>query len=518
MARRTKVAEVPLEVLSEQAVEKDAPPDLGKKSVVDFPDAKENATPRSFLLLQVASAADDFVAWGQDVKGRDKQLREFFPTEPFLASAVYSTSIRNASFAWDVVPADPTAPKPRNTILAVNRLLRASDRGNGWSSLITKTSIDLYTQDNGAFWEIIRSRNSPTAPVLNIAHLDSQRCYRTGDPTVPVVYEDRWGRLHPLNWYQVVTIEEFPSPVESMYGVQLCAVSRALRAVQILRDIEIFKHEKVSGRFARAIDFVSGVTNTELEDAKRLASESANNMALARYSEPIMLTGIDPTNPVTHVRVDLASLPDGFDEETTHKWYLAILAMAFGVDYQEFAPLPGGSLGSGQQSEILHLKTRGKGPATVMTLFEHIINDNRLIPATVRLQYKLHDARAAEEQANARFLRGKDRALRVQSGELDLKAAIEMAFVDGDLPEYLAEALQGRLQSQPPPEPTVPDSQQVTDEQIDGGRESHIERRDFSGEVDPFTEEEIWQERERLISLWQEEADALDNTLAAASG
>ena len=425
-------------------VEKQFSEELVQRSVVTPPSDKENARPIAPFLTILSSVADSITPWGTNVRARDKELREFVVSEPVIASALYSTSVRNASFEWEVVPANPEGPDPKNTRLAVTRMLQNSNRGQGWKPFMLKSCNDLYGQDNALFWELIRAKDSPDSPVLNIAHLDSGQCWRTGSPEVPVVYQDRYGKLHYMKWYQVIVIEEFPSSIESMLGVQLCAVSRALKASQILRDIEIYKHEKVSGRWAKSIDFIGGVSRTELEDAYKEATAFLDNRGLQRYGHHIIIPGIDPTNPISHETIDLASLPDNFNFDEEMKWYIAILAMAFGVDYQEFAPLPSGALGSGQQSEILHMKTRGKGPAMIMGLFESILNNNSILPKTVKFQFKVHDAAQEESQANARFLRGKDRSLRIQSGELDEIAARQIAIKDGDLPDYLADEMDER--------------------------------------------------------------------------
>lgn len=409
-----------------------------QNTVVDYP-APHERTGVFRTILMTASTADVIPAWNAyNTSTRDKLLREFYKTEPMLASGVYTATARNSSFQWEIVPSDPSVKPPRNTIRAVTKMLANADRGNGWSEFMSKICVDLYTQDNGAFIELIRLQDDPSSPVINIAHLDSQRIYRTGNPEVPIIYEDRFGRWHELKWYQVRTLEEFPMPDEEAYGTQLCAVSRCLLAAQILRDIHIYKREKVSGSFTRAIHFVGGVSQGEIDDALAWAKEQNLNLGLYRYSQPVIVPGLDPGSPVNVETIDLATLPDAFDEETANKWYVAQLAMAFGVDYQEFAPLPGGNLGSSQQADILDKKTRGKGPALIMSLIEHMMNDTGILPATVRFQFKEHDLRVETDKANAAYTRGKDRAMRLESGELDPDAAIDLAVYEGDIPEHIA--------------------------------------------------------------------------------
>ncbi len=184
------------------------------------------------LVLSIATAADDFTPWGLDPVRRDQELRRFWPTEPVLASAVYALAIRNAVFSW-------TLEGPELTVAVVQDMLAMSDLGAGWLSLTTKLSIDVMTQDNGGFMEVIRERDEPDAPVLGLAHLDAGRCVRTGNAETPVIYQDAKGTYHRLKRHQVVMVVEMPSPVERMRGMQLCAVSRVLRAAQYLRDIGV---------------------------------------------------------------------------------------------------------------------------------------------------------------------------------------------------------------------------------------------------------------------------------------
>lgn len=441
------------------------------QSVVDLPNVTERYRPAGPIVFNIAQQADEFTPWGYNLKQRDAQLRGFWHTEPILASAIYMMAARMAAMPVEVVASDPKGVRPRNTIMNATRMLNSAERGRGWQHFMIKLMTDVYTQDNGGFIEIIRRQNRPDSPVIGIAHLDSYMCERTGDPMTPVIYTDRKGRERKLSWWHVQTIEDMPSPVEEMYGAQYCAVSRALRAAQIIRDIALYKKEKISGGFQRSVHLVSGVTRQNVEDALALAGENMLNMNLTRFNPPSIIPTIDPEARLNHVQIDLASLPDGFNEETTFQWYVTQLAIAFGVDYQEFAPLASGALGSGQQSEMLHLKSRGKGPAMMISQLEHTFNDNGILPSNVKLQFTVEDARGDEGRANARFLRGKDRSLRMDSGELDAQAARELAVLDGDLPIEVLE----KLETRPEPVP-MRERDPLTSRQVTGGVESQNER------------------------------------------
>jgi hypothetical protein len=225
---------------------------------------------------------------------------------------------------------------------------------------------------------------------------------------------------------------------------------------------------------------VSGPTQQNIDDGLKLAREQMLNRGLVRYSLPVIIPGLDPSATLSHIHLDLATLPDNFDEDTSFKWYVAQLAAAFGVDYQEIAPLMTGSLGSSQQSEIMHLKTHGKGPALFMGLLEDVINDG-IIPRNVEFRFLEQDLRSESEKAEARFTRSKDRSMRVKSGELDGVAARRIAVADGDLPEWLADEIDKReknmqAQGQPIQSELEQNRQEFSANQITGGIETQEQK------------------------------------------
>lgn len=230
-----------------------------------------------------------------------------------------------------------------------------------------------------------------------------------------------------------------PSPVETARNMQYCVVTRVLRLAQILRDISIYKREKISGRFARALHLVGGVQRRALDDALARANEDANNQGLLRYMQPVILATLDPTARVSHEVVDLASLPDGFDEEKTMRWYINGMALAFGADSQDYAPLPGGNLGSSQQSKILHLKSRGKGPAMFMAMVEQAFNFHGIMPRTVTFKFGEQDTGADIEKAQLFLSRARGLVLLVEKGIITDQVARQIMKDAGDLNEkYLA--------------------------------------------------------------------------------
>lgn len=349
-----------------------------------------SATMMTFT-LQFAAAGDTIFKWGTNVKGRDRQLRDFWPTESYMAGAVATVCFRNSVFDWEI---DGTSERVNQ---AVTDMLLGAVAGDmiGWIPFVQRLSQDLYTQDNGAFIELVRDpgvdANSKfkeaMAPVLGIANLDAAQCTRTGNARYPVLYVDRNGREHKLAWWQVIAMSDFPSASEKMNGVGYCAVSRALRLAQIMRSIALFKDEEVSGRNIKRINLVGGVGQQQIKDAITRTSEEADNKGFSRYIEHAVLAGLDPEKPVSVAEVNLASLPEGFDFDQEMQWYISGLALDFGVDYQEFAPLPGGNIGSAAQSMVLHRKSSGKGPRTWMDSIANAFKVYGVLPRDTKLVF-----------------------------------------------------------------------------------------------------------------------------------
>ncbi len=319
-------------------------------------------------------------------------------------------------------------------------ILTNANNGKGWQDLLVKTSIDLYTQDNGAFWEIVRAGNKPDGVVIGLNHLDSMECWHTGDPLKPVVYRDTNGEYHLLPWYSVVELSELPAPVERLYGIQLCALTRLLRAAEIIKNITTYEQEKTGGRFQRAVHLVKGISTSEINDALKQVSTMADNAGLVRYIQPLVVGSIDPKADIGHDTIELASMPDNFSKETEIKLYITIVAMAFLSDYQDFAPLPGGNLGTSTQSEVLHMKSRGRGPALFMGLIANALNF-QVLPKAVQFKFAEQDLEADQAQADIRNKRAETRKLEVESGVLTVPAARQQALDKGDISPEIFEIL-----------------------------------------------------------------------------
>lgn len=408
-------------------------------SVKESPQQKSNYPSNVFessLLWFVASNADGFEPWGQRTKVRDFQLRNFITSESTFTSALGIVVARNAAYDWKI-------EGPPRTSAAMHRVLEDSDQGRGWTSLMSKLSIDAYTQDNGAFAEIARHDNSSAdSPVVALNHLDASRCWHTGDPLRPVIYMDIRGAYHLLDWWSVAVISEMPAPIDIRPGIQFCALTRLLLAAQVIKNVNIYMREKTGGRNTRAIHLIQGVTTDQITDALSKLQASADAQGLIHYMNPLMVGTIDPEAKVDYKTLELATLPESWDEQKIFDIYINQIAMAFLTDRQEFAPLSGGNLGTSAQSQVLHDKSRGKGPGLWMKITAHLMN-RLVMPKSCEFTYDLQDLDAEEKEATIKGARRTGRSVAIASGELLVGEARQEAVDDGDLDQELFERAGG---------------------------------------------------------------------------
>jgi hypothetical protein len=378
-------------------------------------------------IMLVFSVANEVITeWGPNTRRRDQELRAFWPTEPYLAGAIVSASFRNAAYDWVIKHPSKAVVK------AVTGMLNRAIAGDkiGWQDFVKKISQDLYTTDNGAFIEIIRDESNPglkgmNAPVIGIAHLDSNQCMRTGNPETPVIYEDRDGVLHKLKWYQVIALSEYPSAIERMNGVGYCAVSRILALAKIMKDMQTLKGEMIGGRNSKDINIVGGVSNSAIKDAVKRTQEKANNAGNIRYIDNVVLASLDPEKPVSVATVRLAAFPEGFTYQEEMEWYISGIALNLGTDYQDLAPLPGGGIGTGTQGDQLSRKSSGKGPRNFMDTIAGSFKTYGVLPREATMEYNDKNEQEELEKQNVRTKAIEEMAIAVNSKIMTPEAALK---------------------------------------------------------------------------------------------
>lgn len=377
--------------------------------------------PPGLSMFYLAGSGDGIQPWGLAPTYRDRQLRAFLPTETFTMGAIGTIVATNMGLDWIV-------EGPPKLVGQSTDMLHNAQFGEGLAVWTGKMSTDYYTQDKGAFTEFVRDFDTPLAPVVGMNHLDAARCWHTGNREVPVLYQDRLGKWHGLKWYQVATLREMPAPHEMYYGLQYSALTRILQVCQLLRNIFTLHLEQTSGRHTRKVIIIGGVNKNEIETAIKDAQMEADIAGSTRYMIPVIVTALDPEHAVTKQEIALADLPEDWAGHLDDymKWFMVAMSMGLLRDYQDFAPMPGGGLGQGQQSQVLHDKARGKGSQIWQKSTANMINMRGLLPRNCVFKYD--EADLGEEETRAQILDTTAAALQslINSGTFDPDGAREL--------------------------------------------------------------------------------------------
>lgn len=311
------------------------------------------------------------------LRDRDIVLSEFWKMEPILAGAVYSMSAKMSSMKW-------TITGPRLKGLAAAKLLARAEhmRGSDWGGFMSSSAVDFYTTNNGVFWEVARSKvsrdgkiNRLAGNLSDIGHIDSLACMLTGNRKTPMVYySELTGQELRFKAGQFISFTSLPSPREIYLGIGFCAVDRAYRAAKLLLGLHDYDEEKLSNLPPEGVAAVTGLTMDEFMDAVELWRIGRERDQSLTFPQVLWLIGSQPNVQVSIDFAGFSQIPESFDRQSVVSHYVMTLALDFGVDAREFWAISSGSLGTASESEIQHIKAKGKGPGEFISLTERHIN------------------------------------------------------------------------------------------------------------------------------------------------
>jgi hypothetical protein len=393
---------------------------------------------------------------------RDAVLAATPHKEDMWAGAISKVVTKFAAHSFTIKDSKDSQLRVKNS----QQLLKQADGGAGWITFAEKIIQDLATTDNGVFIRIRRAddqaqtiklksavmfaglpqqtfdeaqvtNSSSGAKITGLYHLDSLRCMRTGNLTYPVRYQPLMGSPQLLRWDQVLMYADQPSPRAELMGVGFCAASRCYKTIAKLAAMEQMIYEFLTGTGANKLVFLNGINDPTLQGILKSGEKDAQAKGLIYYLGTI-LGAIPSDTPVTSVEVVLKQLAAGFIPKDERDNANLIYANNLGIALQNIQPLSGQAMGTGTQSIVLAEAAEGMGmlPA-FLKWWEQTVSD-RVLPATTELAFdNEHDVRDQKAKAEARQLRGSDRAARIGSGEISPAIARQLAADDGDLPQEL---------------------------------------------------------------------------------
>lgn len=367
-----------------------------RQTIQKLPDAANgNGAGSDFWYIPV-SRGWILKTWG--TRERERQLREYYRHEynTLLQGAFGGLVKKIKATPWEL--AGPS--RGRNTARYFQDVFRDADFGDGWGNFLSRVLLDYLRQDGGAYIEIIAPGNpkrAPTGAITGLAHLDSLRCFPTGDPEFPVVYYSRDGKMHLLHNTRVIHLVDMPDSDESHPGYGLCALSRAIAIVQRQILMGRYIEQSLDDKPRAGFLVMRNVNSSELTKILTRYQQRQGTDQRPPWGDAIEVFSTDPSQPVEVQFVTYSEPPEKFDYAAYVQVDVNELALALGVDKQELWELTGGGIGTGAQSAILHAKSQGKAYGEILASLERKLND--ALPESCEFEFKQQDSQESREAA-----------------------------------------------------------------------------------------------------------------------
>ncbi len=326
---------------------------------------------------------------------RDKWLRDFvyWPGNDLLAGIVSTIVAKVAATGW-------VLEGPERVVnLYHDILLRQSEFGAGWGTMIQKFAWDYLTQDAGAFIERIRLGEADTeGAAMGFAHLDPQRLILQADYEYPAKYvsPDETILLHRS---RIIRVTDCPSPRQSLYGIGFCATSRAITTARILIDLARYERERLSDLPPAGILMLNNMTRQQWEDLQKGYEARQRQQGNRVWRDILVAFGLDPSLPLKAEILSFSQLPEQFDKRTATEIAIYSFCVAFRIDPREVWPVSSGALGTATETEIMHLKARAKGVGAILSALERAFNDGLSLPKSLTFRFDFQDTEEDEQAA-----------------------------------------------------------------------------------------------------------------------
>jgi hypothetical protein len=211
------------------------------------------------------------------------------------------------------------------------------------------------------------------------------------------------GKPHKLHTTRVLYQADMPDPDEKRLGIGYCALSRVVSVAQRLFNWGEMSTEFMDNFPAAGILVVKGMAKKLFDDQMK-AYEAARQMSESEIYHGLIELFYQTAQTGQGVElVPFRQLWDNFSQRELYDVMIDLVAMGFDLDRQEIAPLSTSALGSGAQSTVLSQKSRGKGIATLLNLYERLIN--RVMPASVSFHFDFVDDQQSKVQAEIRQIK-----------------------------------------------------------------------------------------------------------------
>lgn len=348
-----------------------------------------------------------FPGWGQDSnellpalpaywsRQRDRVLSMTMKYEPFWNGAVKKAIAKGVTQKWDLKARD----RYQASRDKVHELFKASNGRKGFKHFLSQHLQDYFLTDNGAFIEIDREDNrKPGSKIIGLYHLDSLRCYRTGDPDYPVIYQDLLGNYHRMTWWQVWDIADTPNARNNYFGIGDCAAAGSYERIRRMVAIRLYEYQKMTGASPKEINFIGGITQQQLDMILTSNSNSQAARGMSVYGGAAFIAMMSK-DAISHVKVPVASLPDNYKQDEEIEQAAVEYSNELGISKIDLKPLMGRMSGTATQSDVIDSQNESGGLGLWSDAFEDFINE-MVTPSVVTFLWALNNTRQRKAQAD----------------------------------------------------------------------------------------------------------------------
>lgn len=321
----------------------------------------------------------------------DTWLAKVVKKEPYLLGILQSVVSIDKNRGWTLVGGKIQVKKFVNIL---HNFQVAPDLF-GWRNGLSVSAQNFYQANLGAVVEIGRSQ--PNGPLAALYTVDPTKCRLTGRQEAPLKYNNGprdkqyW---EPTDYFRVTS---FPSPMETMNGLGMCAVYRCIELAKLL--VSIFEHdrEQLGSKAPKGILTINGVPQSQWLQSLEESSADLKTLEREYYSGVQVLAS--EGNP--EIKVNLTSfsnLPAQFDHRQFVDMMIYGYALAFGYDPREFWPVSSGALGTATESESQHRRASSKGGLDFVLGFQERLQDE--LPETVEFEFEQRDVQGDIAEAD----------------------------------------------------------------------------------------------------------------------
>lgn len=324
---------------------------------------------------------------------RDAYLRGTLEMDSMWAAAIIKATTKQVALGWQVE--DQKDVKSRAEF--AQSLLELFD--GDFETGIQRGLQDFLLAGNGQWVEIIRASKGPGSKITGVAHLDTLRVTRTGDPDIPAIYTTLQGRDKPLYAHQCLNLTAMPASDESLRGVGFSAADAAWPVICKMQAIETYFTEKVTGRRHLAIHLVKGVTAEQFRSALATAESESQARGHVHFRGALLIPGLDTEQDINVTTIPIAEIPEGYSLAEERERADNIYANTVGIFVGELRPLTGQGLGNGQQARVLEEAAEGVGLSAWRKQWQTAMK--RVLPKSTTFRWSSNDDGDRKRKADA---------------------------------------------------------------------------------------------------------------------